>query len=175
MQHISGMPWLYAYLCYMDALTIYARWCLPFYSLIRCNCRRLIITRHCGELRCAWRKNCSLWETSGGLVLTASLVAWFSVWLVACLFFHGTVKMSCMLLALDGKIHGWTKYFWTHFERHLFKFFKKTENCCTCTTSHSMSAPKFSKDFFLCAKKTKNCLMEHYFQPLKFVFFVVAK
>ena len=31
-----------------------------------------------------------------------------------------------------------------------------------------MCAPKFGGNYFSCAKK---CLMEHYFQPLKFFFF----
>ena len=163
MQHISWMPWLYAYLCYMDALTIYARWCLPFYSLIRCNCRRLIITRHCGELRCAWRKNCSLWETSGGLVLTASLVAWFSVWLVACLFFLGNGQNE-LYAASSGRENTWMNPSTSApTSKDTFSSLKKTENCCTCTASHSMCVPKVSKGFFSCAKKTKKLVSRTYF------------
>ena len=36
-----------------------------------------------------------------------------------------------------------------------FSSLKKTENCCTCTASHSMCVPKVSKDFFRVQKRQK--------------------
>ena len=166
MQHISWMPWLYAYLCYMDALTIYARWCLPFYSLIRCNCGRLIITRHCGELRCAWRKNCSLWETSGGLVLTASLVAWFSVWLVACLFFHGNGQNE-LYAASSGRENTWMNPSTSApTSKDTFSSLKKLKIVAHVQLHILCVCQKFRRIFFVCKKDKKNWCRAHIFAEM---------
>lgn len=47
-----------------------------------------------------------------------------------------------------------------------FSSLKKTENCCTCTASHSMCVPKVSKDFFRVQKRQKNWCRAHIFAEM---------